>query len=353
MGSGRIPAMILHSDGFRKWDFQVERNRCCERAVIKWILTLVTLAMLNLPYGYAQENGPAEIQTGLSGKVQMGGVWMETNNQLNVHGANRRNQDLEGSGDYQESMQAFPLFEFSYRFDAWREAYLKTPFSDNGYAVKAGYIQALGTAGGLDMSLFISPLQKVWKDPYLIAKARQETQLDDFGIDLAYNRIGGSGLSAGYTANWNRVHHDNIGERFDALERDGIIHSTSLKYSLFFGKTLSLTPGVRYSRAQLDGASERYHEYRGELALQRFSEKWLLLLQLSAGSRQFDHAHPIFETTRRDTDWGALAMVTFLQPFGWQRCFLNVGAGRGVTQSEIDFFDQQSTFLFSTVGYSF
>ena len=100
------------------------------------------------------------------------------------------------------------------------------------YAQQFGVKQEIGKLGILQGGILFSSIPaKVWKDPYVVEKNRDETSRTSNGARLAWDRIGGSHLQLQYTYRKIDVSSEKSGEFLgltgaekNLLERDGDRH---------------------------------------------------------------------------------------------------------------------------------
>lgn len=294
--------------------------------------------------------GPPQ-ELGFSATIALGGIWIHTDSQLV---ADDHNEDANlNVNDAFDIYWPLVLLDLKYTTDSGTQFYLGTPMEEAELAFKIGAGQELGRMGRMD--LYISPgfFGQVWQDPYITSGKREETDKFDWTVGIEWDRIGDTGAKLAYTVKSIDIDNDVIGDRIDTLKRDGNVHTIESEYAVKLGQGLTLSPGLTYSHANMDGAANRYHGYEAKISLKRFSPRYFFLATLSYNRNQYDEMHPIFNKTREETAWGGFALLTWFNPFGLENWFVTVGLGYFRSEANLDFFDATTTISLMTVGYKF
>ncbi|MDY7031012.1 MAG: DUF2860 family protein, partial [Thermodesulfobacteriota bacterium] len=192
-----------------------------------------------------------------------------------------------------------------------------------------------------------------WKDPYITQVNRDDTDMNKIGFTVDYDCIMYAGLNLYYRYNQVDVDQDVIGKRFNDLKRDGIIHRTGIGYRANIEKSNIITPSFEYSKADMDGESNSYNGYKIEIECTRMKKNYILSTFVSADKKNYAKIHPIFNKTRDEKRYSAIAIFTLLNPFGYDKFFTNFIAGYSYSNSNIDFFDKHTYISGITIVYSF
>jgi hypothetical protein len=94
------------------------------------------------------------------------------------------------------------------------------------------------------------------------------------------------------------------------------------EYAVKLDRSLVLSPGLTYARADMDGEANGYDGYGASVSLQRFSPRYFFLTTLSYDRKQYDEIHPIFNKTRKETAWSGFALLIWFNPFGLDNWFV-------------------------------
>ena len=311
------------------------------------LLTFMAISAL------AQE-GDRHEENGFSARIEAGGVWINTTDQLFVDDRNEKTENLNDEADSFSTTMPAVMFDLRYKFrDTDTEVYLATPFEDSGIALTLGMTQTFIDKSKLDVSIFYGIMGEVWKDPYIAGVERDDTDIKDVGFTIDYDRILDTGLNLYYRYNLVDVDEDVIGTRFNDLKRDGIIHTTGLGYMIDLDESNIIIPGFEYSKANMDGESNSYNGYKIKLEYKRTKKDYILNAFVSADKKDYDKMHPIFNKTRDETEYSATAIFTLLNPFGYDKFFTNFIVGHSYLDSNIDFFDKRTYISGITIGYNF
>ncbi len=191
----------------------------------------------------------------------------------------------------------------------------------------------------------------VWEDPYLVGVDREETGFREYGVRASYGGVLGSAAGVSYKFAQTDVDTDKIGERFKGLRRDGVTHDLGVEYTLEVGRGMAVIPSLGYTRGAMDGDANSFDGWEAGLTFQRFRERYLLQIFLTAGRREYDAEHPIFGRTRGENGYSAMGLLTLPDLFGSPHLFSDVVAGYALRESNIDFFDARTCFGGLTLGY--
>lgn len=302
----------------------------------------------------ATAQGPEGPQTGLSGKLQAGGLFLQTDSQLSTEGTNRRTDDLDGPADPHQLITGLASLYLRYQFESGTAIYAGNPLeAGEGLNLSAGVSQPLGDAGILDLSVNWSPVEEVWENPYQSPGARDETDVDAYGLKLEWQQVAGSPWEVGYTIGHVDVDDDVIGDLEPDLERDGYTHELGVKYTIPLSPGINVKPELAYTYADKEGASNSYHGAKAGALLVRARPPWVLVGLLQGAHHRYLETHPLFDKTRRETVATAFGQVMRLNLFGNERLFASLMGAYVWSDSNIDFFDSQTLLGLAAVGINF
>ena len=196
-------------------------------------------------------------------------------------------------------------------------------------------------------------MSEVWRDPYLINTSRKETREYNYGIRFAFEEILGSGFNFSYAFSRVDVNVDDIGDRFNDLERDGYIHNAGAEYDFKLGKTMALSPGFELSIGDIDGEANAYTGSQFGLGFRKFSNSYMLMLKATIGWDDYDDKHPVFSKTRNDTNYSVFGMFTRSDLFGQDFLFATLMAGYRYRDSNIGFLNAQTFLSGAMIGFEF
>jgi len=320
------------------------------RTLLTVCVIMLLLLLAASPYSNAADKKPG---TRFSGNVQFGAMWSNSTNQLRVFDTNETTDDLNSPADSYNIVFPIVLFDLKYRIKDNTTLHAGTPIDEYGIRLNAGVAHSLGDPGQLDFSVFWSPMHEEWQDPYIAGQDREETSALDAGLELKYTHIMGTGFQFRGLYSYIDLDKDLIGERFEDLQRDGTKYTANIGYAIQLNQANRIVPAIDYTRGQMDGASSSYNSYRLILNYLRFTRQYMLNAYIGGGTAKYDKEHPLYGKTRQDNSIGGFAILTWFNPFDWQRIFFSFGAGAGYSDANIDFYDSRSFSTLMSVGYNF
>jgi hypothetical protein len=298
---------------------------------------------------------PAEKSEGFSGRISAGAGFMTSTDQLKTTDENKRIDSLSGDADWYDKFMPLVMFNLGYTFaESGRQVYFGTPPELSGPPrLSLGFVQPVSDGSRLDVSVYTHLFSEVWRDPYLINADRKETRAYNYGTRFAYEQILGTGFGLSYAFSRIDVNMDDIGDRFNDLERDGYIHNAEFKYVFRLGETLSLSPDLKLSIGDLDGKANAYTGYQFGLGFRKFSKSYRLMLKAAVGRDDYEDKHPIFNKTRNDTNYSMFGMFTRSELFGQDYLFGTLMAGYRYRDSNIGFLGAQTFLSGAMLGIEF
>ena len=318
------------------------------------LLLLLWLAVF-FSWSGAYAGGHTEKSEGFSGRIAAGAGYLTSTDQLKTTDENKSIDSLSDDADWYDQFLPLALFNLRYTFaDSGRQIYFGTPQELSGPpGLSLGFVQPFLDGSKLDISIFTSPFSEVWRDPYLINTRRKETREYNTGTRIEYDKIFSTGLKLSYAFSRVEVNVDDIGDRFDDLERDGNIHNAEVEYAFQLGEGLSLAPGFELSIGDIDGEANAYTGYEFGLGIRKFSKSYQIMLKAGIGWDDYDEKHPIFDKTRNDTKYGAFGMFTLSDLFGKDYLFGTLMAGYRYRDSNIGFLNAQTFLSGAMIGIEF
>lgn len=316
---------------------------------------LALCGILLLLFTTAEADDSDDTPEGFTGRISAGVGFMTSTDQLKTTDENKQIDSLTGDASRYDSFMPLVLFRLEYAFaESGRTVYFGTPSEVSGPpGLSLGLVQPLSDGGRLDVSGFVNPFSEVWQDPYATGADRKETDKARYGFRLEYDRVLGTHFNLAYSFSREDVDEDDIGDRFDDLERDGFTHSAEADYAFQLSRSVSLVPGFELAIGDIDGGANAYTGYHFSLGLRKFSELYQFMLKAAAGWNDFDDRHPVFDKTRSDTNYSVNGMITRSCLFGRDYLFATLMAGYHYRRSNIDFLDARTFFSGVWVGIEF
>ena len=322
--------------------------------------TLIMMLFLTVPLATALE--PIPVESGFSGFIRPGGGYMRFKSNmvasfLGFDLSDDSINSLTDSPNTQSTGIALAPFALRYTFAGTRtQLFLGTELTDLirfDLAQQVGLKQEIGRFGLLQGGLLFNGIPvKVWKDPYVVDKNRNDTSRRDTGARLVWDRVFGSELQMQYTYRKIDLGSEKSGEFLGLssgdrgrLDREGDRHVAEVLYRFSFAKKHRLAPTFIYARDDLDGQAMANHTYDFQLTYTYFGDPVVITANGFFGGADYDKRNPIFGKTRDDDRYGAQGSLFYKNPWGW-RLFGSapvnffVNAAYVYADSNIDFYDQ-------------
>jgi hypothetical protein len=251
-------------------------------------------------------------------------------------------------------------FALQYTFASTRtQAFIGTDLRDLirfDLTQQIGVKQEIGRFGLLQGGfLFAGIPAKVWKDPYVVDKRRDDTSRTNNGVRLVWDRIFQSQLQLQYTYRDIDLGSERSGEFLglssgdrNRLDREGDRHMAEAFYKFNFGDKHRLVPQLIYARDDLDGDAMANDTFDFQLTYAYFGNPFSLTLNGLIGTADYDKRNPIYGKTQDDDRYGIQGNLLYRNPWGWKLFgsrpinFFIEGVFSKV-DSNIDFYDQQVT----------
>jgi len=232
----------------------------------------------------------------------------------------------------------------------YREIYIGAPQSEWG---KLGvglrdYRPGRGTLNGF---IHLMPYKEVWENPYTTGVERTTTNSVLYGTKLEWEGIIDSGLAVALTYDAVDVDNDLIGSVEPTLKRDGDTYGIEAEYKFRIGKGLSIEPGLKHLRGDMEGRANSFSSSSASLSIKRFTRKHILNMRLFSTSKDYDEPHPGFGRTRQEDGKGVFAMLLLPGAFGNPNMSAYIGAVYSETDSNINFFDTHQAMVFAAAGF--
>jgi hypothetical protein len=326
-----------------------------------FIAAVLAVALL-LGANVALALDPIATQSGFSGFIQPGAGYLsiESNTVAKVLSfdlSDKRINDLNDEPDSESTAIITVPFKLAYTFASTRtEVFLGTDVGDLlsfDTAQQLGVKQGIGSLGVFQAGLLFSGNVRVWKDPFVTGQNRDDTSRQNMGGQLVWDKIFGSNLELEYSLRKVDIGSEKSGEFLglsnsaqDRLDRNGTIHRASAGYGFKFGKH-TVTPQIALFSEDLDGEAMANTGADFQLTYLYDGDPITLVLNGYGGQADFDKSNPVFDKTREDDRYGAMATVYYKNPWGWSLLgsepmrFFVTGAYTAV-DSNIDFYNQEA-----------
>jgi hypothetical protein len=327
------------------------------------VVTLILLLGVNLAIAL----DPIPKESGFSGFIRpsVGYLNYKSNMVASFLGydlSDKKTKSLNDDPDSQSNVLVTAPFSLQYTFASTRtQIFLGTDLTDLirfDYSQQFGVKQEIGRLGLLQGGILFSGVPaKVWRDPYVVDKNRDDTSRTSNGVRIAWDRIFGSQLQLQYTYRKIEVNNESSGNFLgltraekNLLERDGDRHIGEVVYRFRLGKKHTLNPAFIYSYNDRDGDAMKNDAYDFQLTYGYRGDTFTFTGNASIGQADYDDRNPIYDKKQDDDRYGINGTLYYKNPWDWRLFGSNpmnlfVGAAFVETDSNIDFYDQDAIMI--------
>jgi len=283
--------------------------------------------------------------------------------------SDKKTNSLNDDPDSQSNVLVTAPFSLQYTFASTRtQIFLGTDLTDLirfDYSQQFGVKQEIGRLGLLQGGILFSGIPaKVWRDPYVVDKNRDDTSRTSNGVRIAWDRIFGSQLQLQYTYRKIEVNNESSGNFLgltraekNLLERDGDRHIGEVVYRLRIGKKHTLNPAFIYSYNDRDGDAMKNDAYDLQLTYGYRGDTFTFTGNASIGQADYDDRNPIYDKKQDDDRYGVQGSLYYKNPWDWGLFGSNpmnffVSAAFVETNSNIDFYDQEAIMVSGGVFFN-
>jgi len=300
----------------------------------------------------------AEEQGAFEGQISFGGILINSGNNLNPEGSEKRIDDLNSAAD--KELTVLPIVLPDLTYDVGTAEGLKVYFETNppidevgGFAFNLGATYQIPEIGIIDGSVFFTPFEEAWEDPYVTGVDRKETDTTKYGAKIGLNRIMGTGLRINFVYLNDDVDNDLIGSLEHDLNRDGAVYSLNMNYSFYPSKTLELRPRISFRKGDYDGDANSFTKYKFELETRYMVGQVMVMPRAYYSYSKYDEVNPIFNKERDNDSYGLSLIANYMAPFNYQNWSITglLSLSRG--DSNIEFYDTEAVTLGGFLNYHF
>ncbi len=329
-----------------------------------FLTTTVLVLTLLLGANLATALDPIPKESGFSGFIRPGASYLNYKSNmvasfLGYDLSEKKINSLDDSPDSESTGLVLVPFSLAYTFASTRtQLFLGTDLTDLirfDLTQQFGVKQEIGKLGILQGGILFSGIPaKVWKDPYVVDKNRNDTSRTSNGGRLAWDRIGGSHLQLQYTYRKIDISSEKSGEFLGLtssqrrrLKRDGDRHVGEVVYRFRFAKKHTLNPAFIYTYDDRDGDAMKNDAYDFQLTYGYNGDTFKFTGNASIGWADYDDKNPIYDKKQDDDRYGIQGTLYYENPWSWSlfgsdpmNFFVN--AAFAETNSNIDFYDQEA-----------
>ena len=298
----------------------------------------------------------AEEHDPITGTIGIGGIVIDSGNNLNPNSSAKRLDNLNSGADRETKF--IPIILPRITWDAGEAQGIKLyltadpPIEEvGGFALNLGMTYQTAEMGIIDTSIYFTPFEEAWKNPYVTGVDREETDTTKYGFKIGLNRIMGSGFRVQFVYLNDDVDDDVIGALTPELARDGSVYAINVNYSHYVSENLEIRPRFSFRKGDYDGDANSYNKFKFDLEARYRHAKWLVVPRLTYSYSDYDAEDPIFGDTRDVNTFGVSLMTTYMKPFDWEDWSVTALISARTGNANIDFYDTESFSVGASLNY--
>lgn len=168
-------------------------------------------------------------------------------------------------------------------------------------------------------------------------------------LSCSFNQMADSEIDDDYIGNSLTL---SANER-SSLKRDSVFQRATLDVSIPVFANLNLTPGVQYTVRDADGSAQSHRDKAVQLAISSSLRRHSFTATFRASQTEYDESNPVFDRKRDSDNVGIFAVYNYMGLFSWQNAMFNLMAGYSESDSDITFYDTETFFVATGVGFRF
>ena len=303
---------------------------------------------------------PVDWTPGFNGDISLMAAYTRTNSQFDS--GNATTENLHSSGNDQSHILAAPLGTLAYTLaSAKQQFFFGTDRSDvalGRFHTEVGYRQKLENNGTVSFSYIPGLLDlKTWQNPYLTGTSREKTGSNVKAFRAQWENIGDSMYSLDTAYGRYDVDQERSGEGSNIdthlLDRNAKLFFIEGSHLLPLSRSQMIRTALNYSNIDADGKAMAADIYGGSASFIQLFPQSSLILTLSYKKALFDAENPIFDKKQEDDRFGAFLAYEYRQPFNWKNWSIVSLLGYNTTQSNIHFYDADTTLVSLGMNYRF
>ncbi|MGF1876982.1 DUF2860 domain-containing protein [Photobacterium frigidiphilum] len=305
-------------------------------------------------------NPLAQWEQGFSGDISLLTGFSNTKSQFNTD--IKSTPSLESSGESDTKALIAPLGAIQYTFASDKQVFMGTSRSDlalGRFHIEAGYRQLFEGNGMVSLSYVPGIIgTETWEDPFLVNENRTKTDTKIKGFRFQYKNILGSNFSMETSVGQQEIDSEKSGQKQNlseteiaSLDREGNIIYLEGAYRQSIARGRFLRGALNYTRLDADGDAMSYDTYGAQLSIIQMLPSSSLALTFGYKNAQYEAENPVFDEKQKDDLWSVFLAYEYNEPFGWTNWGLVSLIGYNTTDSNINFYNEDT--LMATVGINY
>lgn len=324
-------------------------------------LLLTVFSTLASPMSFAEAD---LFSPGFSGGISANVAATESQSQSNTHDDNAVTTDLNNSGKEISQVAPFVLGRLQYSFGD-TVVFIgnsEDQIAEAQFQGELGVVHRLSTGITLTAALFgnVPSVDEVWQDPYLTNSERKATEQTVAGARFALGFNAPLPITLKYAYAYSEIEKEESGvsqaltdQESALLVRDSDYHRVGVEVTVPFSRAIVVAPAIYYTMREADGAANSFDKISAQLSLILTHSKHNLVTTLRSSSADFDSENPVFDLKKDYDSVGIFSVYSYSEPMSLRNTQLNLMAGYQSSDSSINFYDSENTFVSTGFSYRF
>lgn len=303
-------------------------------------------------------------QPGFSGSISINAGYGQSQSQQNTHDDNAITTSLSNDGKQVEQAAPFILGHLQYTLDntLFYLGNSEDQITQAQFQAELGVVHRITPNLALTGAIFanLPGMDEVWQDPYLVNHERQASEQRVAGARLAADFSAILPISLKYAFAESSIEQDDIGmsqnltvAQRDILDRQSRYQRLGGEVTLPLHRSFILSPALYYTIRDAEGSAHSFSQLSTQLSVIYSHQQHTWVTTLRNSSAAFSKENPVFDEKQDQNSVGLFSVYSYEGLFGWRNAQLNVMAGYQSTDSEIEFYSSQSSFVSTGISFNF
>ena len=313
---------------------------------------------------------PLSEQVGWSSTLSINALYINSQSQQRTSSANKITDDLNNNGKSTSITLVIPLNKAFYTLEGLKtqlyfDANNPDQITTNRFQFELGMKHQFYDDSKLTFAAFpkLSIYNDVWEDPFLVGSKREETKQKVGGARIAIEQIFASPFTLKYAIASSSIEDEMSGQvqsditltadEVELLKRDSVYQRFSIETMFPIQKGTFLKPTLVKNQRDAEGDANSYEDYAIKLGVIVFRKRSFWATTLSLGKQNFKAINPIFDK-KQDLVYRSLSSIfSYKEPLNLINWNWLILASYTKKQSDISFYDSNSTFISTGMSYNF
>ncbi|EAP95693.1 DUF2860 family protein [Vibrio splendidus] len=268
--------------------------------------------------------------------------------------------ELNSAGPSHSNAQSGPFGQLRYNFGD-QKVYVGMARDDiiqGVFAMELGYSRLVADQHAISFSYLPTIANgKVWQDPYLVNRARKETDISGNAYRITIENVQDAGLKVDLAYYNQKLEHEFSGSSDPVdqtlLRRGGKGYNVELSHGIPLRHDILLLPSVGYRQFDADGKAMAYGRYSAALTTMYIHGNHLFSLHGGLFKADYKAVNPVFKKKREDKGCEAILAYEYQGFMGWDNLGFNALASYSRSDSNITFYDENDYMVGVGVSYVF